>query len=678
MDISRLIEDAELILQIKKQVSKAYNENNKLQKQRGLVSTLVPVFVHHFVLKKQFIVSYVQAYDDAVNNVYIDGLDSLLHPKLFRNGAFIISKYGANQFIDGDVTATGLSPLNSTANLNESSSENMTLYSTTEVQLPIKNAEIVKCGTIFSTLDVLGGGKKEFHGGLGLVKTMSINLRKLKPLSPVDSRYLSAVYVQCLKLSTDDIGIFVLPCQNTKPLNITAMLCFQEVKTDDKIAFHVLKIRNLINDKSKTVSSSEEASYVSTYDILGDLKLESPEEMEVENQEESPDETSLTVDFHWSGGDCQILQHPPHSAKTVLKLKVVAGENRSAAHDAFVELTALDTVFNTSYSNTVDSTSSFSTEIMNEKLFVFKETVSDFSFYGNVEKIKEVESEKTDDLETPMSQLIQESFQRNDHDFTDKLWSFLRQTENVDEMRGLLDDILTDIVHGSLQPAISPTNDTKLGKYIRQMYLAETEEVKLHVREKLLEFLSSETSIQALVSEIGFEKLRKDYFNFFISKELASATNLRKLFKQKSGQVDMEALWKLHYCLEIVSTPAIYLNLAHDCQSTLLKGAVEYYSVNGVGLSSPTFCLSLLPFHDSSSSVHETCEARQAVSWQQGVIRTNKANMKETTLLHVTCKDVLPEEENIDFIPTQQDQVILSEEVVVLPVKKIPPKVNGH
>lgn len=91
MDISRLIEDAELILQIKKQVSKAYNENNKLQKQRGLVSTLVPVFVHHFVLKKQFIVSYVQAYDDAVNNVYIDGLDSMLHPKLFRNGAFIIS-----------------------------------------------------------------------------------------------------------------------------------------------------------------------------------------------------------------------------------------------------------------------------------------------------------------------------------------------------------------------------------------------------------------------------------------------------------------------------------------------------------------------------------------------------------------------------------------------------------
>ena len=91
MDIKKLIENAELFLQVEKQMKKSFSENNKLQKQSGLVTSTSPVFISHCIFNKIYVVSYIRLYDDAVGELKFDELSSLLNPELCKKGVFLIS-----------------------------------------------------------------------------------------------------------------------------------------------------------------------------------------------------------------------------------------------------------------------------------------------------------------------------------------------------------------------------------------------------------------------------------------------------------------------------------------------------------------------------------------------------------------------------------------------------------
>ena len=550
-----------------------------------------------------------------------------------------------------------------------------TLNSSGEVQLSIKCVEYVKCGTMFSSADILCGGKKEYHGKLGLYTKAMISLGDLEPINFLEGRRMSALYAQWVRTlnNTEEIPTLVLPLTPTKPTFTKALIHYCEYNPK-KLTLHNIEVRddvNVIGTKkiSERYRKNAELSYTSTYDILADVKLESSEKTLHE-------ETNLRVNFHWNGNEFLPFHRPPHSSKIVVDIQVSVGESRSPAHEIFLELTFLDSIVNTSSFQVTNLFNGSVTGDLLEKLQAFKKCVSDFSYYGvnqmNIEK--EVSSEGIDELEKPMAQLIQQSFHRNDHDFTDKLWTFLRQSDSSDVMKAYLEEILHSIVNGDLQPAISPANETKLAKYIRKMYVAKSDEAKTNATEKILEFLSTDTSCLNLISEIGYEKLRKDYFNYFLKKELATASGLEEICKHTSGHFDITSLWKLHYCFELVTTALIYLTVSQSCQYTILKAALEYYSKHDIGASSPVFALSLIPFHDSSATIHQVCEGRQPVHWKQGTLSSNKSELKLTSVLDMHNKSVISDSVNEEFVP-QHETVLAYEEVVPLPTRSIMLKV---
>ena len=328
---------------------------------------------------------------------------------------------------------------------------------------------------------------------------------------------------------------------------------------------------------------------------------------------------------------------------------------------------------------------------------------------GDQSEAKKDGDDDNDDIEKPMSQILREKLVRCDHDFTDKLWLFLRSSVSVastsergyHEMKFYLDDVINDIVHGSLQPAVSPINTTRLAKLIRKMYTEESEEGKYLIKEKIMEFMSNDAAIVNLIVEIATEKLRKDYYHYFVSNDLTITESLEKMrnsasavggmmkqqqyqpgisnFNSSNSQAnDIAYLWKLHCCLEVVATPTVYLRLDHDSQRSLLKAAVDYYTHNAMRSTTPVFCLSLLPVYDTLSNVLNSCSARLPDFWKEGILKTNKRAVREVCIvcqdnsgvevdISTTSASVYSEDNNNDIGKNLKVGLIMDESSVELP-----------
>ena len=533
-----------------------------------------------------------------------------------------------------------------------------------------------------TSAEIFALGKKNFHGTLGLTRHCLLSLSNLEPLSLAEWRYISALLVEVVKTAFDAFQrkLFVLHCEVTRPTFVRNLLLYPEQENggaDEKRSLRILQIRDDDGGRASRMARThfEEGSYTAGYDILKGLVLGGTNASEESVTGKKDVVTSLKALFCWPTSRNQMDAQPPQSSKSVLQVQVSLGEQQSPLNELFLELTSLDSIASTTLSNlsslhepASDGSTSLDMDAMYENLIAFKETVASFSMYNNIRgrtgKDKEDatttgnnEDDNDDDIEKPMSQILREKLVRCDHDFTDKLWLFLRSAERgYPEMKFYLDDVINDIVHGSLQPAVSPINTTRLAKLIRKMYTEESEEGKYPIKEKIVEFLSNDAAVINLIVEMGAEKLRKDYYHYFLSNDLTITSTLEKMrinagsgvtvgLKQpqyhqmmstfsSGGQAnDIAYLWKLHCCLEVVATPTVYLRLDHDSQRSLLSAAVDYYTINSMRSTTPVFCLSLLPVYDTLSNVLNSCTARLPDFWKEGVVKTNRLGNREVFIM---------------------------------------------
>jgi len=664
MTIKDLKEDVKLLFDIEKQTKKMYNDANKLRKQAASMTGDSSVFTCSHTFRDGYLCTYIRAYDGAVEEMQFEEFKNLINPNVFKNGVLVMSKLDRKVRLDsGNTSYNSSGPLNSTE-----LDENSALNHSNEINIIDYGINVVDINNVFCgncelfAKDSTAGGASTFHSVLGHLKKSFITLDELSPVASVQGRYLSSVYIQFLKLvKSRDAPAFVVWCEPKRPMNILSSILFPQCTDKGVSQIHIVTLFEDINKKMGMKGKDESLGQFSFYSVYDMFKSAS--------DEKSNGETTLRIEFHWTGTEVKPMQQPPHSAKSVIQLQVTAGETRSAAHQVYLELRRLDSVTHAQAdASTLLYNSNYSEQVL-EDLKNFKTCVSDIQFYDHRNRHEAATSaasvdKKTDDIETPMSELLMGSFWHKDIDFTDKLWTFIQEADHLESIRFILDDVLTDIVNGSLQPAISPSNETKLAKYIRKLYLNAGDEEKADASEKIMELLGSEQSIVNLIKDIGFEKLRKDYFNFFLSHELTSSACLEKICRPSN--VDISSLWKLHYCLEIVITPTIYLNLTTDYQCALLKAAIDFYSKNDVDVMSPKFCLSLLPFHESSSSIQSFCEDRQPVVWQHGVIRANKCGYDEAMVSRVETSLVTDGGEENVFHNIKEVKKYLREETLPL------------
>lgn len=644
-------EDAKSFGDIIHQFTKMYIEASKLHFQKALPITDDPYVFMSSGVFQDYLCTYIHSYEGS--EVQFDEFNKIVNPDVFKNGVLVMSKRPErfrNMKLDSESSDhDGSGPLNSTPN-----GTILEDFNFDDCSVTVNHFCVVSCGSCeLRDKDVNMGGLAAFHDTLGKFQKTRVDLTQVGRVSSMNGRHLSSLYIHSLKhIDIENAPTFVVCCEPKSPMNIASLIVFPEL-SEGRTLLHIV---SAFSDKEKQNLTVKEdtllsTSYFSSYDVVGQ-----------DGGDKTCDETFLKIDFHWSSSMGETSnQSPPRSAKPIIKLHVALGEDRSPANDVYLELKRLQM----NKSIMADSMSSCSDQVR-EDLRNFKKCVEDIQFYNQDTGA----SAATEDLETPMSQLLIDSFWNKDIDFTDKLWKFIQEPGHMNDIRFILQDLLADIVSGTLQPALSPNNETRLARYIRRMYVTSDSETLKDIKEKIMDLTSSEQALVNLVQEIGYEKLRKDYFHFFVSRELTSLSNLEQICKP--SKVNLDSLWKLHYCLELVITPTIYLNMTPDFQSILLNAAIDYYINKEVEEVGPIFNLLVLPFHELSSSLHAVCKDRKPVCWQHGFLHTNRAGLSEAIVQRSAAKTILTNSTSAEGLEIIEEESVFKEETLPLP------RVNKH
>lgn len=90
-DLKDLKDDAKLLSDIERQTRKIFNDANKLRKQAALMSVDSSVFTCSHTFRKEYLCTYIRAYESAIEELQFDELKNMVNPSIFKNGVMILS-----------------------------------------------------------------------------------------------------------------------------------------------------------------------------------------------------------------------------------------------------------------------------------------------------------------------------------------------------------------------------------------------------------------------------------------------------------------------------------------------------------------------------------------------------------------------------------------------------------
>uniref|UniRef100_A0A8B9G2L3 Protein zwilch n=1 Tax=Amazona collaria TaxID=241587 RepID=A0A8B9G2L3_9PSIT len=130
--------------------------------------------------------------------------------------------------------------------------------------------------------------------------------------------------------------------------------------------------------------------------------------------------------------------------------------------------------------------------------------------------------------------------------------------------------VLESLKCGEIQPWIHHGSSSLLSKLIQQSYHGKMEAVSL----------AGITPVQMLL-EIGLDKMKKDYVNFFIGQELATLTSLDYFISTSVDlQEQVHCVQKLHHMLEIMVSCTVLLQFKHESLFPWTQICIKYYREN--------------------------------------------------------------------------------------------------
>ncbi|NXC04443.1 ZWILC protein, partial [Orthonyx spaldingii] len=278
--------------------------------------------------------------------------------------------------------------------------------------------------------------------------------------------------------------------------------------------------------------------------------------------------SSICVHITWNGVH-EILETPPLTSAASLNIVLESGNPRSPVFQLYQELQFLSALAEglkmgvTEWPEPSESESAL--KLVQEFLTDLKKLDGD-SVFG-----KKNETEKTKCDTAAADSCIKSIFgERGDLDFTEQLWCKMKSVSSYQELMDCFTLVIKSLKLGEIQPWIHQGSSSFLSQLIQQSYHGKMEEVSL----------SDTTPIQMLL-EIGLEKMKKDYVNFFIGKSRSSL-----LFQDYfiSSSVDLQEqvhrVRKLHHMLEIMVTCTDLLQFRHENLFPLTHICMTYYKEN--------------------------------------------------------------------------------------------------
>ncbi|NXN18891.1 ZWILC protein, partial [Indicator maculatus] len=281
-------------------------------------------------------------------------------------------------------------------------------------------------------------------------------------------------------------------------------------------------------------------------------------------------ESNIYVDITWNTVN-KILETPPLISPATLNITLEPGDPRSPVYQMYRQLQfllALADGLKTGMTEWPEPTESESAvDVVQEFLTDLKKKLEGYCVSGNsgTEEIK-------CDTAAVDSSIASAFTERGDLDFAEQLWCKMRSkcVSSYQELVECFTLIIKSLEHGEIQPWIHQGSSSLLSKLIQQSYHGKVEVVSL----------TGITPIQMLL-EIGLDKMKKDYVNFFIVKS-RSCLPLQDYFISTSVdlQEQVHRVQKLHHMLEIMVSCTVLLQFKHENLFPLTQICMKYYKEN--------------------------------------------------------------------------------------------------
>ncbi|KAL7871242.1 hypothetical protein SRHO_G00087390 [Serrasalmus rhombeus] len=276
-------------------------------------------------------------------------------------------------------------------------------------------------------------------------------------------------------------------------------------------------------------------------------------------------QSRVTATFRWTNVE-KMLESPPLSSVVTLQIKVTVGDIRSPMFQKFRELEFLLTLaegLRTGEIEWLDLPETRSTVDLTRELIEGLENVAN-AVPGQNLKGSENQKSKTDSVLGFSSMLME----RGDLDFTEQLWEKMRKSvTSYQDITDSLKLVIKAVRFGQIKPWVHRDSSSSLSRLIVQSYQQQVDTVPL-----------TGLTPAIMLLELGLDKMRKDYINYLVGKEL---TTLNHLSYYLSTQVDLQEqvvrLKKLHHLLEILGTCCSFLSLPHERLFFFTQSCLQYY-----------------------------------------------------------------------------------------------------
>ncbi|XP_071942668.1 protein zwilch homolog [Antedon mediterranea] len=269
--------------------------------------------------------------------------------------------------------------------------------------------------------------------------------------------------------------------------------------------------------------------------------------------------SSVIVECEWE--DVEIMLEVPHCAKCKLNINAVPGDSRITSYKLYQELQMLKGFITGIEKGEVKWANHYTDE--HSTFFkTLEQLLVEEGSNGNVGRVAEEKKLQEDEG-------LCEKFdiqQRNDLDFTERLWNHLKDSRNLQELRMALQMVMQTLKTGDFFPVVHVHNESRLASQIRACYQQQTPHLNLEAVEPL-----------EILIEMGLEKLRRDYIDYFIRHEVVLHEQLGFFLESKISTHDqIERLCKMHNVLELLVVTAM-LNLPLQDQQALCRLGLKYY-----------------------------------------------------------------------------------------------------
>lgn len=460
-----------------------------------------------------------------------------------------------------------------------------------------------------------------------------------EPLDIDDAKYLLSTYIldavndpavwPLLVVASDQTGstCFVGAKSGAEPGTlISYTISGPSASTKPEPATRLPGLDELISEFSQTQpeQSGKPVGYaLAIYDILGVPHLS------------TSDTSSMTIEWSWRQ-PAAVLAPPSSSADGLLRIRGIPGGPKSSTSEVHSDLDAIGAMLGYLKAAEVsgENTASEAATLWpcNAGGGVLASRVTTFFESLSVDPNEESDGRSNEIKESASVTARGQPTIRKDMDFTERLWSFVKNANGLVDMQKALGLVLRGLQEGAAQPVVSTTNNTVIGGLARlclgHARGATDADVGSQIRARLKSLSGVAGQLSAVV-EIGIAKVRQDLRSYFLSEEFCTGAQLSYFLDGSQDPAEeTERLCRLGNVMELASMTRSFADLPHNSLRGIVASALSFYQTSS-SKQIPVFSVALPAFSEQSSCVRQLCINAEPSRWQYTLVGGNGSNKQD-------------------------------------------------